>query len=421
MKENSLSNNINESVKRNTIWLFIYNIAKIVFPIVTLPYLTRVLSTDSYGVIAYVKTVMTYMQIFVDFGFILSGTKEIVKALSKKNNNKIGYIVGELMLSRIILGFVGFIILIILSFLLPILKNNILYLFLSYFVVFESIFMMDFLFRGFEKMDIIAKRFVVMKLISTILTFILIKNDADLLLVPFLDIISSTIALITVFYEYKKLKIKLKISNFSNIFNNIKESAVYFLSTAATTSFNAFGTIIIGLYLNNTQVAFWGVCMQIIGTIQALYNPICDGIYPEMLKSKNLVLLKKVFKIFFPIVLLGSLCCYLFAPFGMYILGGNSYLDAVPIFRLLIPCLIFSFPAILLGWPTLGAIEMQHIVTRTTIISLIFNIVFLLLLIPINKFSLINIALVRTITELIMLICRIFYFIKYKDKFKSCI
>ena len=105
----------------------------------------------------------------------------------------------------------------------------------------------------------------------------------------------------------------------------------------------------------------------------------------------------------------------------MYILGGNSYLDAVPIFRLLIPCLIFSFPSILLGWPTLGAIEMQHIVTRTTIISLIFNIVFLLLLIPFNKFSLINIALVRTITELIMLICRIFYFIKYKDKFKSCI
>ncbi len=72
------------NVMKNTTWLFIFQFAKIIFPFITLPYLTRILSTDSYGVVTYVKTVMTYMQIFVDFGFILSGTKEIVKYLKKK-------------------------------------------------------------------------------------------------------------------------------------------------------------------------------------------------------------------------------------------------------------------------------------------------------------------------------------------------
>ena len=60
--------------------LYGMSIAKIVFPLLTLPYLTRVLSVESYGVVSYVKAVMQYMQLVVDFGFMLSGTKDIVNA-----------------------------------------------------------------------------------------------------------------------------------------------------------------------------------------------------------------------------------------------------------------------------------------------------------------------------------------------------
>ena len=72
------------NVLKNTSWLFIFQIAKIFFPLITLPYLTRVLSTQMYGTITYVKSVMLYMQILVDFGFVLSGTKEIVKLLQRR-------------------------------------------------------------------------------------------------------------------------------------------------------------------------------------------------------------------------------------------------------------------------------------------------------------------------------------------------
>lgn len=56
------------------------NIAKMLFPLLTLPYLTRVLSTDCYGSVVYVKSVTTYLQLLVDFGFVLSATKSIVQA-----------------------------------------------------------------------------------------------------------------------------------------------------------------------------------------------------------------------------------------------------------------------------------------------------------------------------------------------------
>ena len=98
----------NKKIVNNTIMLMIFNIAKIIFPFITLPYLTRVLSTEAYGTVAYVKTVMTYMQIVVDFGFVLSATKDIVK--SRENKESLAYIVGDTLIARVILGAIGFLI-----------------------------------------------------------------------------------------------------------------------------------------------------------------------------------------------------------------------------------------------------------------------------------------------------------------------
>ena len=281
----------NKNIVNNTIMLMIFNIAKIIFPFITLPYLTRVLTTNAYGTVAYVKTIMTYMQILVDFGFVLSATKDIVNY--KNNKEKLEYVVGDTLLARIILGVIGLIIILILSFTLPILRNNVLYTVLSYVVVFESVFLMDFLFRGLEKMHIITIRFILMKVISTVLTFVFIKNDSNLLWIPVLDIISSFIAIVLVLAEIKKIDLKMKFSGIKNVMKSIKNSFVYFISNVASTSFNALSTIIIGIYVSPTEVAYWSICMQIIGTIQACYSPISDGIYPEMIRSKNIKLIKR--------------------------------------------------------------------------------------------------------------------------------
>ncbi len=405
----------NRKIATNTVMLMIFNIAKIVFPFITLPYLTRVLTTDTYGSVTYVKTVMTYMQILVDFGFVLSATKDIVKV--RENKKKVGLVIGDTLIARIILGGIGLIIIIILTFILPILKNNVLYTILSYVVVFESIFLMDFLFRGIEKMHIITVRFILMKMISTILTFILIKSDSDMILIPILDIISSLMAVILVFYEIKKMNIRMHFSKIKNVFKSIKESFIYFLSNVASTSFNALSTIIIGIFVGTTEVAYWGVCMQIVGSIQACYTPISDGIYPEMIKSKNINLINKIVKIFIPIVIISCVLAYFLAEPGFWILGGKNYLEAVPIFRLLIPALFFGFFAILYGWPTLGAIGKTKETTFTTIISIIVYIILLIILICLKAFTLWNIAIARSITEFTLFGTRYLFYRKYKQLF----
>ena len=397
--------------------LMIFNIAKIVFPFITLPYLTRVLTTDTYGVVTYVKTVMTYMQIFVDFGFVLSATKDIVKI--KNNKEAVNRVTGDTLAARVILGLVGFLVIIVLSIAIPILRENILYTILSYSVVFGTIFLMDFLFRGIEKMHIITIRFIVMKVISTVLTFIFVKDDSNLLLIPLFDIASSIIAIILVFLEMKKLEIKMKFSGFKNAIKSIKDSFIYFLSNAASTSFNALSTIIIGIYLSKADVAFWGICIQVIGTIQACYSPISDGIYPEMIRSKDLSIVKKILKIFIPVIILGCIIGYFLTETGLRILGGEEYVQAAPVFKILIPVLLTGFLSIIFGWPTLGAIDKAKQVTISTVIGVIANIAMLGLLIVINQFNLISIAIVRNITELVLFGTRFYFFNKNKKMFNK--
>lgn len=388
----------------NGVSLMVFQVAKIVFPLVTLPYLTRILSVEVYGVVTYVKAVMNYMQVFVDFGFVLSGTKDVVQA--RDNQKKLELVVGDTIMARALLGLVGFVVVAILVLSLPILRENMLFTMLSYTAVFLSVFLFDFLFRGMEVMYIIAVRFVVMKVISTVLTFVLVKNDSNMLLIPILDIVSSLVAVALVLYEVKKMQIKMKFSNPKNIIQKIKESFVYFLSNAAATSLNAMSTIIIGIYASAAEVAYWGLAMQIIGTITALYNPISDSLYPEMIKTKKFGLMRKAIRIFLPLVIVGCVAAFVMAGLVFRILGGEEYAAAVPAFRILIPMLVPGFLAVMYGWPVLGSIGKMKQVTASTAISAGFNIVVLLLLAFTNNLNLINIAVARVVTEFLLFAIR---------------
>ena len=406
---------MSSKVMKNTFMLMLLSIAKFILPLVTLPYLTRVLTLDCYGTVAYVKSVMSYFQIIVDFGFVLSGTKKIVKYLD--NQEQLNKTVGNVLMAKLLIAVIAFIFLFPIAIFIPLLRENFVYTILSYVPVFLSIFLLDYVFMGLEKMELITIRFVVMKVISTALVFIFVKNDSDILLMPIMDIISSIIAIVLVYVQLSKNNIKIKFEKFKNVLAEIKDSSIYFVSNLASTSFNVLYTVIIGLYFSPSDIAFWTVSLQVISLVQTFYNPISDSIYPEMLRTKNMKLIKKSFKIYIPIIIFISICAYFLSDFGMTIIGGETYTAATPIFRLLIPVWPISFVSILMGWPTLGAIGKSKETSLTTVISIIFQIIMIALLIWADKFNLITIAILRVITEIVLALTRTLFYLRFKKEF----
>lgn len=401
-------------VVNNTIMLYIMSIAKLIFPLLTLPYLTRVLSKETYGFVSYVKSCMTYIQLIVDFGFILSSVKDIVQA--NGDMNKVGIITGNTFFAKFILSFAALGILVVMLFTIDLLKFNVTYVILSFTAIAISVFLADFLFRGIEKMYFITIIYVLAKGVATVLTFILVRDDESFMWIPILDIISNVISILISFgIIIFKLKIKVRMSGIKESLYMIKESFTYFLSSIATTAFSALNTVLIGIYITDLiQVAYWSLCLNLITAVQSLYAPLCNSIYPHMIQNKNLNIIHKVLAIFMPIVTLGCIFCFYFARMVLIIVGGKEYAEAYILFRWLIPILFFSFPAQIYGWPTLGAVGKVKETTFSTVIAAITQVLGIFLLIIFNSFNLINLAVLRGLTELILMLVRMF--ITYKNK-----
>ena len=404
-------------IASNTIMLYLMTFAKMIFPLITLPYLTRILSIDGYAVVAYVKSAMVYMQIFLDFGFMLSATKEIARADNCKE--KISEIFGEALTAKIVLAIAGCVIILISCFFIPILFDNIIYTFLAYISVALTILLPDFLFRGIEKMESITIRFIIMRGISTVLTFVFVKGDKQLFVIPILDIVGALSAIIWTWTEIYRLGYKPIFVSFKRVMNALKVSFIYFVSDAATTAFGALNTLLVGIYLSKQDIAFWSVAMQLISAVQSLYSPINSGIYPQMVRDKNMKLVVKIFSLCLPVIVGGTLFAYFGGEWVIVLISGEKYREAVGIFRWLLPLLLISFPSMLFGWPCLGAIDKQKAVTISTVSSAILQIVILVILIVMGHLSLFTIALTRIISEVLLLTVRLFYCYKYRREFNN--
>ena len=409
---------INKETKaatRNTFMLYLMNIAKMVFPLLTLPYLTRVLSVSTYGVVTYVKAIMQYMQLLLAFGFALSATKDIVNANLDKQ--KLGQILGDVQVAKLLLTGIGAVALAVMTFAIPIMRQNILFVILSYVNVVITEMLADFLFRGIDRMEVLTIRFVVSKLISTVCTFLFIKHDGHLMLIPVFDCLGSLAALVMVLAEIRKLGVRFAPTGIRESVRMLKESATFFISDMATTAFGALNTLLIGIYSSSADVAYWGVVMQLVGAVNSMYTPITNGIYPTMIRTKSIGFIKKIMMLIMPFVTVGCLICWFGSELIVTIVGGAEYLAAAPVFRAMVPVMFLSFGVQLFGWSTLGPIGKAKQTTASTVIAAVAQLTGLLLLAAMDQFTLINIAILRVSTELLMFAIRLGVCIRYRHEY----
>lgn len=402
---------------KNTFYLYAMNIIKLVFPLLTLPYLTRVLSTSAYGTVTYVKAIIVYVQLVLDFGFMLSATKNIVNA--KSDESIINRIIGNTIAEKAILGVLVSIIYFILIFFIPIMSGNKMFCILYLLSVLSTIFILDFLYRGIEKMKYVAIPYIISKTITTILTFVLVSCDDDLILIPLLDLIGNFIAAVLSLVFLKKVSYHILFSNLSVWFSDIKDSFVYFISNFATTIFGALTTIVAGIYISTEQIAFWGICMQILSAAKSLYNPITNSIYPYMLRNKDIKIIYKTSYLMLIPMILGTLFVIFWGNQFMSIIGGSKYYEAGNVLKLLLPAFVFSFYSMLFGWPVLGSIGREKETSISTIAASLLQVAGFIFLSIFNSFTLYNLAICCSISEVALFVIRYCVFFNNKSKFNN--
>ena len=414
-------NKIKDNEKRlfsNTIMLYLMKFSTMLFPLITLPYLTRVLGAQMYGLYTFVNSYTAYFVLFIDFGFILSATKDI--AANANDKDKVQTIFSSVILAKLMFGFLSMGIAVGISYFIPAIRNHQVYVALSLFAIILSAFLPDFLFRGIEKMGAVTMRYVITKSIFTIMLFFVVKEPAHIYRVPILTMIGEAVAVILSWvYIYKKLHYKFIFPKFSEILNQIKISAVYFYSRISSTVYANTNTFILGLYNPIGSVGLYGVANSITTSIKSLYGPLSDSLYPYMIRNKNFKLIYKSLLIFMPIVLIGSVVLAIWAPLFIRIVSGEGYEGATTVLRCLIPTLVFSLPSYILGFPTMGPLGLNKQANLSVVYSSVFHGLGLILLMAFKNVTLEAVAILTSCTEAIVLLIRLAYLINYKKTGRS--
>lgn len=393
---------------KNTAWQYGLQIIKYLFPLITLPYLTRILAPEGYAFYAYVVSFMSFAQVFVDFGFNLSGTKRIARACSVNEENRV---IGAVTEARLLLCVIAGVVVMIVASFLPLTQGNLPYVFLAFVAVCGKGLVPDFLFQGHENMGPITTRFLVSKSISTIFTFVLVHSMANIMWVPVLDIISNGVALAWSFAAAKR--------SFGTTFERVtlheallelKTSGLYCFSNMAASVFSGFTTLLIGVVVTDAaQVAYWSLSMTAVSAVQSLYTPIVNSLYPHMVNTGDYRFARKLSLLALPAVLVGTVAFCLLSKFIMHVLGGEQYLVGswVPVW--VSPLLVFSFFGMLFGWPVLGSVGKVAEVTKSTVVSALFCIAALLFVSFVGIADLHAICVIRCLTEALLFGIRFYY------------
>lgn len=374
-----------------------------ILPFITLPYLARVLTVEGYGVYIFSLSYIQYFMILVDFGFDLSGTREI--SINRNNSSKLSEVFSSILVIKFILFIISLIILVVFLILIPTLKEYWHIHLITFIMVFGNMLLSLFVYQGLEKMKYITILNASIKIFFTLAIFIFIREQNDLPLVVLLNSIAYlTVGIISIIIITRVIKIKFVLPSRSTLVSQCKNSAQFFWSRIAVSLYTTSNTFIIGLFMGPVAAGIFGTADKLFRGVVSLYQPLNNVLYPYIAHSKNIHLYKKLFKFSTISNLVVVVLVFIFSDFIIKIIFGNGYEESAFLLKMFMIAAIYMMPSILLGYPLLGALGYTKEVNNSVILASILHILFLIALIPILTLKLV--ALLVLLTELFVFIYR---------------
>ena len=397
----------------NFISLGALQIVSYVIPLISLPYLSRVLGVEKFGLVFFAFAFMQYFIMLTDYGFGLSATREI--AVNRHNKNNLSNIFSAVTFIKFILLIVSFVLLCAMVFFIPKLRENWLVFMLSFLMVVGNAIYPVWFFQGMERMKYITFLNILSKTIFLVLIFIFVKRESDYIIVPLLNSMGFLVSgVIGMFFAIKNLGAKLYIPKWTSIKKQFKYSSEFFLSRVSVSAYTNTNTFCLGLIGSTVMVGYYVAAEKIYNAINGIQAPLGQALYPFVAKNKDIKTYKKWFKV---AVLCNILVCsivFIFAKEFITLFYGSEMTNAYHVLRIFSLISLVVFPSMLVGYPLIGAMGHTKEANGSVIIGSVVHIAGLFILFVINKMNIYSIALMVLITESVVLGIRGYSIWKYK-------
>lgn len=396
-----------KSVKKNYIYNMLYQLLIIVLPIITTPYLARKLGAAGNGIYGYTISIVTYFILFGSLGINLYGQREI--AYNQNNPEKRSKILFELLILKsitmVISGFVFFI-----TFCRS--GNYAIYYRILLLEMLANIIDISWFYQGMEDFKKTVIRNFIVKLISIVCIFMLIKQPSDINKYLYIYVLSTLFGGLTLWIGIKKYLVrpsKLKLKYHLPVIMSL------FIPQIAMQIYTVLDKTMIGAILNDmNEVGYYEQSQKIVKILLTIITAVGTVMLPRIANcfaENNKEQIKKYMKKTFNFVFILSIPLTLgiiavsnnFSPLFL----GKGY-DKVPlIMSTLSIIIIFISLSNVTGTQFLLSTKREKEFTISVVVGAIVNFLFNLLLI--NYFKSIGAAIATVIAELSVTLVQLYF------------
>lgn len=267
---------------KNFIYNIIYQLFTFLVPLLTIPYISRVLGADKIGIYSYTYSIVYYFMMFSMLGINNYGAREIAKnSESKEKLSKTFFSIYSIQLTLSLIMILLYVIFVL--FFSPEYKTIQI---IQIFFLLSCVFDINWFFFGLEEFKITVFRNIAIKIASLILIFIFVKKANDLYLYTTIMSVSTLVSQLYLWMFIKNRIKKVKL-NKNDIFKNIKPIMILFIPILAYSIYRVMDKTMIGSISNTVELGFYENAEKIVSIPLSIVTALGTVMMPYMSKVKE--------------------------------------------------------------------------------------------------------------------------------------
>lgn len=327
-----------KTVFANFGYLSLLQVAGYVFPLISMPYLARVIGADGFGKIAFASAIVVWIQTISDWGFNLTATRDV--AQNRDNKELVSRIISNVLWARSVLTLLSGIILLLVVLLVPYLRENADIIFVTFLLVPGYILFPEWFFQAIEKMKYTTFFNLFLKLVFTVAVFVFIHKREDYLIQPLLTTIGYLLCGIGALYLiFKKWGYTLYKPQWIEIFKTIRNSTDVFVNNLMPNLYNSFSVMLLGFFGGSTANGIYDGGNRFPSIFYQFQSVLSRAFYPFLSRRPD----KHSFYAKLNIVsaLVGSVILVLISPLIIKIMLGDEFEKSVVVMQILSFSVVF--------------------------------------------------------------------------------
>lgn len=365
---------------KNFLYNAIYQIFIYIIPILTTPYISRVLGADNVGIYSYTYSIVYYFMLLSMLGINNYASRKIAR--NEQNKEKLNKTFSSIYFLQLMLNIICIICYLILCYFVKYDNKMVMYIQLIYLI--SAGFDINWLYFGLEKFKITISRNVIIKLLSLILVFTLVKKSDDLWIYT---LIMSGSTLISQLYLWIFLKKEVSFTRVSlkEIFCNLKPCLILFIPVVSYGIYRVMDKTMLGYFSTNFELGNFESAEKIINIPISFITALGTVMLPHMSKMNETEIIEKNYESFeltyfiiFP-MLVGLLI--IADDFSLFFFG-SEFTKVGELMRLLSTSIIFTATANVIRTGFLIPTKRDKIYVASTVFGAIINLIINVILIP---------------------------------------